>query len=146
MGEYRSRAEELGKRPFVVLMRDGWVADSVDDAAREFGEHFVRIARFYRKTGNLRRHPSMAADEDITVASVAPHLVMGDAATCLERLVSLHEDWGVDYVVFCCRLTTGPSMAATREQIVRFGEEVVAPLHARYPAPDHPAIPPACRW
>ena len=61
-------------------MRDGWVADTVEDAAEVFGEHFVRIARFYRKTGNLARHPGMATDEDITVASVAPHLVMGDAA------------------------------------------------------------------
>jgi hypothetical protein len=37
-------------------------------------------------------------------------------------------------------------MAATQEQILRFGSEVVQPLHARYPAPDHPAIPVACRW
>ena len=145
-GAYRARARELGKRPFVVLMRDGWVADTVDDAARAFGEHFVRIARFYRRTGNLRRHAGMRSDEDITVQSVTPHLIMGDAETCLERLVDLHEQWGVDYVVFCCRLTTGPSMAATQEQILRFGSEVVQPLHARYPAPDHPAIPVACRW
>ena len=33
--------------------------------------------------------------------------------------------------------------AASRS--LRFGEEVVAPVHAKYPAPDHPAIPPACR-
>jgi alkanesulfonate monooxygenase SsuD/methylene tetrahydromethanopterin reductase-like flavin-dependent oxidoreductase (luciferase family) len=145
-GAYRSRAAELGKEPFVVLMRDGWVADTFDDAAAVFGEHFVRIARFYRRTGNLKRHPGMAADADITVSSVAPHLVMGDAGTCIERLVELHESFGVDYVVFCCRLTTGPSMEATREQILRFGEEVVAPIHARYPAPGHPAIPAACRW
>lgn len=145
-GAYRARAAELGKEPFVVLMRDGWVADTAAQAAAVFGEHFVRIARFYRKTGNLRRHPGMASDEDIRVETVTPHLVMGDAPTCLERLVELHEQWGVDYVVFCCRLTTGPSMEAAREQIVRFGEEVVQPLHGRYPAPEHPAIPEACRW
>ncbi|WP_028066445.1 LLM class flavin-dependent oxidoreductase [Solirubrobacter soli] len=145
-GAYRERAADLGKRPFVVLMRDGWVADTFEEAADVFGEHFVRIARFYRKTGNLARHPGMATDADITVRSVAPHLVMGDAETCIERLVELHEELGVDYVVFCCRLTTGPSMEAAREQILRFGEEVVAPIHARYPAPDHPAIPEACRW
>jgi alkanesulfonate monooxygenase SsuD/methylene tetrahydromethanopterin reductase-like flavin-dependent oxidoreductase (luciferase family) len=146
VGAYRSRAAELGKRPFVVLMRDGWVADSDEEAARVFGEHFVRIARFYRKTGNLNRHPGMAAGDDITVAGVAPHLVMGDPERCIERLVELHEQWGVDYVVFCCRLTTGPSMEATREQIQRFGEQVVRPVHERYGAPDHPAIPVVCRW
>jgi alkanesulfonate monooxygenase SsuD/methylene tetrahydromethanopterin reductase-like flavin-dependent oxidoreductase (luciferase family) len=146
VGEYRDRAGELGKEPFIVLMRDGWVADSFEEAAAVFGEHFVRVARFYRRTGNLERHPGMATDAGITVESVAPHLVMGDAERCQERLVELHESYGVDYVVFCCRLTTGPSMEATREQILRFGEEVVAPIHARYPAPDHPAIPAACRW
>ena len=32
------------------------------------------------------------------------------------------------------------------EQIQKFGEEVVQPIHKKYPAPDHPAIPAACRW
>ncbi|HET6507026.1 MAG TPA: LLM class flavin-dependent oxidoreductase [Baekduia sp.] len=145
-GLYRDSAREQGKRPFVVLMRDGWVADSFDEAARTFGEHFVRVARFYLKTGNLTRHPGLRAPEDITPQSVAPHLVMGTPEQCVERLQELHEDLGVDYVVLCCRLTTGPSLQATREQILRMGEEVVAPIHARYPAPDHPAIPAACRW
>ena len=35
-GEY---AEELGKKPFIVLMRDGWVDDSFERAAGEFGTH-----------------------------------------------------------------------------------------------------------
>ena len=33
VGVYRERAAELGKRPFVVLMRDGWVADTSEEAA-----------------------------------------------------------------------------------------------------------------
>ncbi len=44
------------------------------------------------------------------------------------------------------RMVTGPSFEATREQILRFGEEVVQPLHKKYPPIDHPAIPEACRW
>jgi hypothetical protein len=32
------------------------------------------------------------------------------------------------------------------EQIQRLGEEVVGPIHRKYAAPDHPAIPAACRW
>ncbi|QEC50527.1 hypothetical protein FSW04_25050 [Baekduia soli] len=82
----------------------------------------------------------------MTATAVAPYTLMGPARDCVGQLRRLHEEQGVDYVVFCCRLSTGPSMEATAEQIRRFGEEVVAPIHARYPAPDHPAIPPACRW
>jgi hypothetical protein len=43
-------------------------------------------------------------------------------------------------------MPTGPSLEAAKEQIQRFGEEVVQPIHRKYPAPDHPAIPEACRW
>jgi alkanesulfonate monooxygenase SsuD/methylene tetrahydromethanopterin reductase-like flavin-dependent oxidoreductase (luciferase family) len=143
---YREEAQAQGKRPFIVLMRDGWVADTFEEAARTFGEHYARIVRFYQRNGNLTRHPGWADEQAITPQALAPHLVMGTAEQCIERLVELHEEMGVDYVVFCCRLTTGPSLEATREHILRFGEEVVQPIHARYPAPDHPAIPEACRW
>ena len=146
VGIYRDRAEELGKRPFVVLMRDGWVADSFDEAARVFGEHYARMTRFYLRHGNLTRNPGFASPEEITPESVAPYIVMGEPQQCIEHLERLHEELGIDYVVFCCRLSTGPSLEATREQILRFGEEVVQPIHARYAAPDQPAIPAACRW
>jgi len=145
-GAYRERAEELGKQPFVVLMRDGWVADSFDEAAEVFGSHYARMTRFYLRHGNLTRNPGFASPEEITPESCAPYIVMGEPQQCIEHLERLAEDFGVDYVVFCCRLSTGPSLAETREQILRFGEEVVQPIHARYPAPDHPAIPAACRW
>jgi alkanesulfonate monooxygenase SsuD/methylene tetrahydromethanopterin reductase-like flavin-dependent oxidoreductase (luciferase family) len=143
-GAYRERARELGKRPFVVAMRDGWVAGSFEEAARTFGEHFLPAARFYLRTGALD-HPDFASEADLTVERLAPHLVLGTPAQCVERLQELHEERGVDYVVLCCRLATGPSIEATREQIQLLGEEVVRPIHDRYPAPDHPAIPAACR-
>ena len=143
---YRERAEELGKRPFVVVMRDGWVADSFEEAAREFGEHFLPAARFYFRHGQLAGHPDITSESDVTVERLAPHLLLGTPDQCVERLERLHAERGVDYVVLCCRLATGPSFERTREQILRLGEEVVAPMHAKYPAPEHPAIPAACRW
>lgn len=145
-GAYRARARELGRAPFVVVMRDGWVADSFEAAISEFGEHFARVARFYLRTGQLAGHPQFAREADITPERLAPHLILGSPAQCVEQLERLHEERGVDYVVLCCRLATGPSLEKTREQVQRLGEEVVAPIHAKYPAPEHPAIPLACRW
>jgi hypothetical protein len=52
----------------------------------------------------------------------------------------------VDYFTIRFRMPTGPSLEKAREQIQKFGEEVVQPVHRKYPAPDHPAIPAACRW
>ncbi|HVV90949.1 MAG TPA: LLM class flavin-dependent oxidoreductase [Solirubrobacterales bacterium] len=143
---YRRRARELGKEPFVAMMQDGWVADDFATAAATFGEHYARQVRFYQRAGILRHHRGFGSEDDITAESVGPHLAIGSADECIARLEYLHEELGVDYVTFCCRLSTGPSLAETREQIQRFGEEVVAPIHRRYPATDHPAIPAACRW
>jgi alkanesulfonate monooxygenase SsuD/methylene tetrahydromethanopterin reductase-like flavin-dependent oxidoreductase (luciferase family) len=144
VGAYRERALELGKRPFVVAMQDGWVADSFEEAAEEFGQHFLPSARFYVRRG-LLKHPDFPTEADVTAKRLAPYLVLGTPQDCVERLVDLHERRGVDYVILCCRVSTGPSLERTREQIQRLGEEVVAPIHARYPAPDHPAIPAGCR-
>jgi alkanesulfonate monooxygenase SsuD/methylene tetrahydromethanopterin reductase-like flavin-dependent oxidoreductase (luciferase family) len=144
---YRERATELGKKPFIVLMRDGWVADSFEEAADEFGSLFAREARFYHRQGIFTHHPDFQDEADITARSVGPHLIMGTPSRCVEQLERYHEEFGVDYVVICARLTPGPSLEKTREQIQRFGEEVVKPIHRKYPAaPDHPAIPAACRW
>jgi hypothetical protein len=54
--------------------------------------------------------------------------------------------YGVDYFTMRFRFPTGPSMELAHEQIQKFGEEVVQPIHKKYPAPDHPAIPAVCRW
>jgi alkanesulfonate monooxygenase SsuD/methylene tetrahydromethanopterin reductase-like flavin-dependent oxidoreductase (luciferase family) len=135
-GLYRSRARELGKRPFVVRMQDGWVADTREEALRIFGPHYARMVDFYARSAMGREFGS---------SDPADHMLAGTPDDCISRLQELHEDWGVDYVVFCCRLSTGPSLEASREQIIRFGEEVVGPIHARFPGPDHPAIPPPCR-
>jgi alkanesulfonate monooxygenase SsuD/methylene tetrahydromethanopterin reductase-like flavin-dependent oxidoreductase (luciferase family) len=143
-GAYRERAEQLGKRPYVVLLQDGWVADSFEQAAAEFAVHFARIARFYFRRGQLR-HPDFQSEADLTPEKLGRHLVLGTPEQCRERLEWLREARGVDYVVLCSRLSTGPDFARVREQLARMGEEVVAPVHARYAAPDHPAIPAACR-
>jgi alkanesulfonate monooxygenase SsuD/methylene tetrahydromethanopterin reductase-like flavin-dependent oxidoreductase (luciferase family) len=144
-GGYREHAHELGKRPFVVLMRDGWVADTFEEAATVFGAHYAKQMRFYVRNG-LLNHRDIPDVESVTPKRLAAHLVMGTPAQCVEQLERYHEEFGVDYVTLCCRVATGPDASAMAEQIQRLGEEVVGPIHRRYPAPEHPAIPAACRW
>ncbi len=145
-GLYRERAAELGKRPYVVLMRDGWVADSFEQAARDFGTHFVDEMRFYYRQGIFTHHPDFQSEEEITAERAAPHLIMGTPQQCIEQLERYHEEYGVDYFTVRFRMVKGPPLEQAAEQIQRFGEEVVQPIHKKYPAPDHPAIPEACRW
>jgi alkanesulfonate monooxygenase SsuD/methylene tetrahydromethanopterin reductase-like flavin-dependent oxidoreductase (luciferase family) len=144
MNSYKQHAAELGKEPYVVMMRDGWVADTFEEAAAEFGTHFVEEWRFYFRAGIFTGHPELKTEEDITSEKVAHHLVMGTPEQCREQLEMFHEDYGVDYFTMRFRMPTGPSMEKAHEQIQRFGEEVVQPIHKKYAAPQHPAIPKAC--
>jgi alkanesulfonate monooxygenase SsuD/methylene tetrahydromethanopterin reductase-like flavin-dependent oxidoreductase (luciferase family) len=146
VGAYRDLARELDKEPFVVLMRDGWVADSFEQAAAEFGDHYVGEMRFYSRMGILAHHPDFATPESITAESTRDHVIMGSPQRCIEQIEMYGEEFGVDYITVRFRMPTGPSFPATREQIQRFGEEVVAYFNRKDPAPDHPAIPKGARW
>lgn len=145
---YRERCESLGKQPYVVLLRDGWVADSFEQAAAAFGEHYVEEMRFYARQGILQQvHPQFNTVDKITVASMRSHAVMGTPAQCVEQLEELRESFGVDYIMMRFRMPTGPSFEAAHQQISRFGAEVVARIHEKYPDPvSHRAIPTGARW
>ena len=146
VGGYREAAVAKGKEPFIVLMRNGWVADSFEDAAESFGTHYVSEMRFYCAAGILSHHPEFSSPEKITPKRAREHIVIGSPAQCRERLEQYYEELGVQYFTIRHRMVTGPSFEAAREQILRFGEEVVQPLHKKYPPIDHPAIPRVCRW
>ena len=104
--------EELGKQPFVVLMRDGWVADTFEDAAASSATHYVEEMRFYYRQGIFTHHPDFQSEEDITPERAAPHLIMGTPQQCIEQLERYHEEFGVDYFTIRFRMPTGPSMEA----------------------------------
>jgi len=147
VGAYRAAAEAQGKEPFVVLMRNGWVADSFEDAVEEFGHHYVDEMRFYCRQGILAHHPDFDAPEKITPESTREHVVVGSPAQCIERLEYYEEVLGVDYVTMRFRMPKGPSFERTREQIQRFGAEVVSYFHKKSPEPPvHPAIPAGVRF
>ena len=141
---WQVRGGRLAPPPYQTGGWPIWVADSFEEAAREFGSHLVSAARFYIRHG-LLRHADFPTEADATAESLAPHLVLGTPGHCVEQLQRAEEERGIDYLVLCCRVSTGPSLERTREQILRLGEEVVAPIHARHRGPEHPAIPAGCR-
>jgi hypothetical protein len=73
-------------------------------------------------------------------------VVVGTGQECIEKLEHYEQEYGIDYVSMRFRMSTGPSFEAVSEQILRFGEEVVAHFTKRDPAPVHPAIPEGARW
>jgi len=146
VGAYREAAESRGKKPYVILMRDGWVADSFDDAMKEFGTNYLDEVRFYARHGIVTHHPDFQREEDFTPESTREHLVIGNAEECIAQIEKYRQEYGVDYVMMRFRMTNGPSFEAVREQLRRFGAEVCSHFNERYPAHDHPAIPEGARW
>jgi alkanesulfonate monooxygenase SsuD/methylene tetrahydromethanopterin reductase-like flavin-dependent oxidoreductase (luciferase family) len=147
VGRYRERARELGKEPFVVLMRDGWVADDFETAAKTFGKPYVDDMLFYFRQGIMAHHPDFQSEADLTPENMRGHAVMGSPADCIEQLERYQEEFGVDYVVMRMRMPNGPSFPEAAESLQRFGEEVVSYFHKRDPDPiDHPAMPEGARW
>jgi alkanesulfonate monooxygenase SsuD/methylene tetrahydromethanopterin reductase-like flavin-dependent oxidoreductase (luciferase family) len=144
---YREAAQRHGKRPFVVLMRNGWVADSYEQAIDEYGHHYVEHLRKAAASGRMTAYPELDAPQKITPASVREHVIMGSPAECIEKIEYYKEELRVDYVTLRLRLPGGPSFERVREQITRFGAEVVGPIHRKYADPiAHPAIPIGARW
>jgi alkanesulfonate monooxygenase SsuD/methylene tetrahydromethanopterin reductase-like flavin-dependent oxidoreductase (luciferase family) len=146
VGAYRAKARALGKEPFVVLMRDGWVADNFASAARVFGQPYVEDMSYYARQGILDHHPDFQDEAALTPERMRAHAVMGSPQDCIEQLEYYEREFHVDYVVMRMREPTGPSFEATREAIQRFGEEVVSYFHRRDSASQHPAIPLGARW
>lgn len=148
MEAYREECARLGKEPFVVLLRDGWVADTFKEAAEAFGPHYVEEMRFYQRQGILEQvHPFFDDESKITAESMREHALLGTAAQCIEQIERYQEDFGVDYVVLRTRMPTGPSFSDSLEQIRRFGAEVVSHFHERdTEALIHPAIPTGAQW
>ena len=78
--------------------------------------------------------------------NVSPHLVMGTASQCIEKIEYYEQELGIDYLTIRLGLADEKSFDARMDQIARF-EEVVAYFHGRDQAPiDHPAIPAGARW
>jgi alkanesulfonate monooxygenase SsuD/methylene tetrahydromethanopterin reductase-like flavin-dependent oxidoreductase (luciferase family) len=147
VGVYRERALEQGKKPFVVLLRDGWVADDFDTAAKTFGAPYVEDMRFYHRLGIMDHHPDFKDEASLTPENLRGHAVLGNPQDCIEQLERYEEEFGVDYVVVRMRMPNGPSLPEARESVQRFGEEVASHFHKKDPQPiDHPAIPEGARW
>ena len=144
---YREAARARGKEPFIILMRNGWVADSYEAAVEEYGQNYLQHIHWVAARGRFAGWQQFDSPEKITAETIREHVIMGSAADCIERIEYYKEELGIDYITMRLRLPNGPSLEAAREQIDRFGEEVVAPIHRKYPTPiEHPAIPAAARW
>ena len=128
---FRDEARANGvENPKVVLMRDGFVAESRAEAERIYGEAFVAEMLYYHDLGILAHHdPSIQSRSDVTLKKLRQSLVIGTPQDCIEALEMYRDKYRVDYVVMRFRMPLGPSWEATRNCIRMFGETVLPHFH-----------------
>ncbi len=122
---YTQAAISSGKKPYIVLIRDGWVAPTREEALTVLGPVALEEILFYFRWGIFTTHPDFRSESDFTIERIAEHLVIGSPSDCVAQIKRYEEDYGVDYLVMRFRMPNGPERPRVLECIQRFGEEVI---------------------
>jgi alkanesulfonate monooxygenase SsuD/methylene tetrahydromethanopterin reductase-like flavin-dependent oxidoreductase (luciferase family) len=129
---YRAGAKIASRPERVLLMRDGWVADSWEQAAAEFGPSITNGMWPYVAKGLFRVEGNpwirdVRSREDFTFEKLAQgdRFVMGSASECIEQLRRIEATYGIEHVVIGCRYGSEPSHEQVLKQIQRWGTEVI---------------------
>jgi alkanesulfonate monooxygenase SsuD/methylene tetrahydromethanopterin reductase-like flavin-dependent oxidoreductase (luciferase family) len=136
-GEAAGTSDSLG----VVLLRDGFVADSLDEVrqvwwpslAREHWTYFSKLPRFTgERSGSTFEGISSADDLDFE-RHRQDRLIVGSPSDCIEQIQRFRDAVGMDYLVMTFRVSRGPSFEHELECIRRFGSDVIPAFRGSAP-------------
>ncbi|MFT5392779.1 MAG: putative F420-dependent oxidoreductase [Gammaproteobacteria bacterium] len=127
---YRAEAAAAGKPANIILMRDGWVSRSRDEATQVYGPEVLAAYKYYWRNGALA-FEGIRSESDFTLENLAPgRLILGEPAECVDQLHEWQERLGVDYVLLRLRHahSGGPAHEKITEAIELFGRAVIPQL------------------
>jgi alkanesulfonate monooxygenase SsuD/methylene tetrahydromethanopterin reductase-like flavin-dependent oxidoreductase (luciferase family) len=125
---YREAAARAGKKGQIVLMRDGFIADTRAEAERVYGSVVVEEYLQYWDWGLFAHVPGFESRSAVNIENLSRHMAIGTADDCLADLQRCREEYGVDYVVLCSRRPAGPASSQVVESIRGFGSDVLPRL------------------
>jgi len=116
----------------VIVLRDGWMADSLEEVEREWWP-FVRADHwmYFQKVPRFitRLEPSLAGvskEEDfIFERHRVDRFIVGPADECIRSIRQMQAELGMDYLILTFRFAKGPGHERHLECIRRFGREVI---------------------
>lgn len=137
-GVYRKAGREFGTSETcsVVLLRDGWIADSLAEVEKEWwplvrADHWMYFQKVPRFITGLE--PSLSDVTDEHDFKFEQHridrFVVGPADECISSIRKMQEELGMDYLILTFRFALGPDHARHLECIRRFGAEVIPAFH-----------------
>lgn len=116
----------------VNVLRDGWVADSLEEVEKVWwpcirAEHWFYFEQVPRWVAE--REPFLEGVESEDDFQFDRHridrLVVGDPDDCIEQIKRYQEVLDMNYLIMSFRVAQGPSFEQELECIRRFGQEVI---------------------
>jgi probable F420-dependent oxidoreductase len=120
---YEAALEEFGMDRAdndVILMRDCYVADSVEDARETIEPYLLNLYRLYARWGQTYMDEH---EVDVDYDELDEKFVIGSPEACIDELET-YEQLGVDHVLIRCQFPGQPQRSTLR-CLERFGEEVI---------------------
>lgn len=126
-GLFRQVAAENGvENPKVILMRDGFVAETRREAQQIATATLLQEWRYYFEAGVLSEHdPGIQSASDVNIEQLRAHMIVGTPDDCVSKLNEYRQEYGADYVVMRFRCAFGPDAETTIRCIRLFGEAVL---------------------
>ena len=128
---YREAAARAGRKPYVVLMRDGWVAPTREEAEAVFGPLWVEEMLFYYKWDLLPPNEEFRSTADFTIDKLRKYLVLGSPSDCIEQIERWTDAIDADYLIVRFRLPMGPKPEQVLDCIRQFGGDVIPHFRGR---------------
>jgi alkanesulfonate monooxygenase SsuD/methylene tetrahydromethanopterin reductase-like flavin-dependent oxidoreductase (luciferase family) len=136
---YRAEGEKQGTSDdlSLVLLRDGWVGDDMEQVERDWwpairAEHWFYFSQIPRWVAD--REPflqGIASESDFRFENHhVDRLVVGSPEQCLETIRRFEDRVGNDYLIMSFRVAAGPDHDKEMECVERFGKEVIARYRA----------------
>ena len=127
---YRAAAAAAGATPEIVMMRDAWVADSLEDAARVYGPEAMAAYKYYWRNG-AEAFKDVGSEDDFEFERMwKDRIITGSPETCVAEFKRWSEAIGSNYFLLRLRHahSGGPPHADIMKTIERFGRDVIPHL------------------
>jgi probable F420-dependent oxidoreductase len=127
---YRKAAETAGREPRIILMRDAWVADSLEDAARVYGPEVMDAYKYYWRNKAVAFQNFKSEDEFQFENVWKDRIITGAPEECVAEFRRWSEAIGTDYFILRLRHahSGGPPHKEIMGAIERFGRDVIPHL------------------
>ena len=128
---YREECAKAGRKPFICLMRDAVIGDSIEKA-KALAEPTMETQRWYFEHGayvpDEHLHDVTTVDNLTFDIAAKDRIIHGDANAILEQLSKFKEIIKPDYLIIRMRHPGGPNQQQALEDIQMFGEQVIPDL------------------